>query len=109
MTHPIFKSEPDGTTCQPSCPGDWSDYHDGYGDGYERGLAAPHEAPNGLRVADAIADALAPMLKYLRHKNGCSWRDYYRPEVTCSCGLAAANDKAVADLQAILSAIQAAP
>lgn len=35
--HAVYPAGPD---CNPSCPGDWSEYHDGYADGYERAESA---------------------------------------------------------------------
>lgn len=36
-THLVY---PEGPECSPSCPGDWSTWHDGYSAGYEDGMEA---------------------------------------------------------------------
>ena len=64
--HPVW---PAGPACDPSCPGEWSDWHQGYAWGTERAQAAPNAALHkrlndeymrGYRAASRMIDAASP-------------------------------------------------
>jgi hypothetical protein len=53
--HPVWAGGPD---CDPSCPGDWSAYHDGYAWGREQAETAAAPLRDALRGLVAAEDGL---------------------------------------------------
>jgi len=80
--HPVY---PGGPPCAANCPGDWSDYHDGYADGYESG---EREAAARLDPAlDALVRLLKAVVAYQRPIDEHEPGDSHRYRVVCEvCG-----------------------
>lgn len=62
---------PEGSPCDKECPGEWSEYHDGYSWGYEK----------GTEETKAINSKHIPIVRV----DECEL-DGYHLDVSCECG-----------------------
>jgi hypothetical protein len=68
MSHPVY---PGGPPCQPSCPGEWSTYHDGYADGFEAGERNAKGRPEGQPSAEATPRVVSEPPEHITDAGDC--------------------------------------
>jgi hypothetical protein len=71
--HLVFPSQATGPLCNPNCPGEGSEYHDGYADGHEQGQEWGEQRLASLVRASLPMPALPPKPSWIVGPTRSHW------------------------------------